>query len=85
MNKENKITQQTIMNVFMRVSSWIALPVIIGAFVGKYLDMKYGTGNLWLLTVIGFSFLISMVGIVKETNKKFKELQNTKENKYDKN
>lgn len=82
-----KSIQQSMMAVFVRVSSWIVFPVIFGAFLGKYLDVKYETGNLWLLTVIGFSFLISMIGVVKETNMTYKRILKKAEEKkeHDKN
>ncbi len=73
-DSNRKEMRQSMMAVFIRVSSWIAIPVVIGAFLGKYLDYKYGTGNIWLLTIVGISFLISMVGIVKETNKEYQRI-----------
>lgn len=70
---KNEVRRMAIL-LFSRITSWIAFPVIFGVFVGKYLDQRYGTGNFWLLTVVGFSFLISMVAIIKETNKGYKKI-----------
>lgn len=61
--------------LFARLSVWIAGPVIVGSFLGKYLDKKFDTAPIMLISVVGFSFLISMVGLVKESAKEFKKIE----------
>lgn len=53
------------MRIFSEISTWIAGPIILAVIVGKYLDNRYGAGNLWLLVLSGAAFLISAYGIVK--------------------
>jgi len=62
------------LKVTARITGWIAFPVIIGMFLGKWLDQKYGTEPWLLLATIGVSFVVSMVGLIKETLKEFKNI-----------
>ncbi len=66
--------------VFLRLSAWIAIPVVIGAFLGKWLDKKFNTEPWLFLVSIGLMFFLSMFGLIKETVKEFKTLDK-KENK----
>lgn len=44
--------------VFVKVSGYIAFPVIISSFLGKYLDEKYNTGtNTLFLVCVGIGFI----------------------------
>lgn len=70
--------------VFVKLSAWIAAPVIIGLFVGKWLDSKFGTEPWLFLAATGSAFLVSMFGIVKNTITEFKKIEkeaNDKKNK----
>lgn len=60
--------------LFTRMSGWIAGPIIIAIFVGKYLDQKYNTEPWLFLLSVGVAFLISMVGIVRDAMKAMKEI-----------
>lgn len=62
------------LRVMARVTGWIAVPVIIGMFLGKWLDQKYGTEPWLLLATIGVSFIVSMSGLIKETLEEFKKI-----------
>lgn len=62
------------LKVTARVTGWIAFPVIIGMFLGKWLDQKYGTEPWLFLATIGVSFVVSMAGLVKEALKEFKNI-----------
>jgi F0F1-type ATP synthase assembly protein I len=68
---------QPALQTFARLSGWIAFPVIIGAFLGKWLDKKYDTEPWLFLTTIGIAFLISMIGLVTNTVKEFKQIEKT--------
>lgn len=61
--------------VFGRMSGWVATPVLIALFIGRYLDAKKGTGNLWFFTFIAAGFLISVLGIYRESKKYQRSLE----------
>ena len=71
--------------VFMRMSSWIAGPIIVGLFIGKWLDSKYGTAPLIFVISITFSFLCSTFGIVKEAKRYMKTIEKEIEEKKKQN
>lgn len=52
--------------VFTKVSGYIAFPVIISSFLGKYLDHKYNTGNSLFLVCVGLGFILTVVLIGRE-------------------
>jgi len=52
--------------LFFRLSGWIAGPVIVAVFVGKWLDKKYNTGPWLFLLIVGVAFFLSMFGIVHD-------------------
>ena len=66
------------MRIFVRLSVWIVFPVLIGAFLGKWLDRKYDSAPKWFLIVIGLSFLVSMVALVKNTMAEYKKIEKKK-------
>ncbi|HAQ02791.1 TPA: hypothetical protein DEP30_02910 [Candidatus Nomurabacteria bacterium] len=66
-NKNNKIPWwRDGVIIFVKVSAYIAAPVVIASFAGKYLDQKYNTGNLLFLVLIGIAFLSTIYLIWKE-------------------
>jgi len=73
---------QPAMLMFAKLSGWIAAPVLIGVFFGKWLDRKYGTEPWLFLASAGVAFLISMVGLVIEAKKEMGKIE--KESKKDK-
>lgn len=54
------------MIIFVKVSSYIAVPIILASFLGKFLDEKYNTGNLLFYILIAFAFLTTIYMIWKE-------------------
>ena len=52
--------------IFAKVSAYIAFPVIIASYIGKFLDNKYDTGNTWFLVMIGFGFISTIYLIWRE-------------------
>lgn len=66
--------------VFLRLSAWIAAPVIVGAVLGKWLDKKFSTEPWLFLITVGLMFFVSMFGLIRETMKEFK-LVSKEENK----
>ena len=66
-NKNNKIPWwRDGVIIFVKVSAYIAAPVVIASFAGKYLDQKYNTGNLLFLVLICIAFLSTIYLIWKE-------------------
>lgn len=54
------------MIVFAKVSGYIAIPIIVASFVGKYLDEKYNTGSLMFYCLIIIAFISTMYLIWRE-------------------
>ncbi|MEA1925691.1 MAG: AtpZ/AtpI family protein [Patescibacteria group bacterium] len=52
--------------LFAKLNGWIAGPVIIALIIGKWLDDKYNIDPWSFLALIGFAFVISIIGITKE-------------------
>jgi F0F1-type ATP synthase assembly protein I len=63
------------MVLFTRLSGWIGVPVIIGVFVGKWLDRKYNSEPWLFLATVGVAFVFSMIGIVRETMQEIKRIE----------
>lgn len=74
-----KIWWQPSIQLFARLSGWIAGPVIMAVFLGKWLDRKYGTEPWLFLVTVLIAFLWSSFGIVHDTNKALKNIE--KENR----
>lgn len=71
--------------LFTKLSSWIIAPVILGVIVGKWLDKKYGTEPWLFLITVGVAFFISMFGIVRDSLREMKRIEEEeKKSKEDK-
>lgn len=77
----NNDNWQTALKIFITLSGWVAFPVIIGAFLGKWLDRKYGTEPWLFLTTLGVCFLVSMYGLIVNALKEFKKIEGASGNK----
>ena len=64
--------------IFIRISSWIAVPIIIAVYVGKYLDTTYNTSPWMFLISSGIAFVVSILGIWKNTSRYMNDIQNKK-------
>ena len=67
--------------MFAKLSGWIAAPIVIALYLGKWLDKKYDNAPWLLLTCIGAAFFISIIGLVKETVREYKKIDKLGENK----
>jgi F0F1-type ATP synthase assembly protein I len=67
--------------MFLRVSGWIALPLIISLFLGQWLDQKFSTAPWLLIVCSGIAFMFSMYGIVSNAKKEFKKIEDENKNK----
>jgi len=62
------------LRITARLTGWVGFPVIIGVFVGKWLDRRFNTEPWLFLATIGFAFLISMYGLAVNALKEFKKI-----------
>ncbi len=60
--------------MFAKLSGWIAAPIIIALYLGKWLDKRYDSAPRYLLTCIGLAFFISMIGLTKEAIREYKKI-----------
>lgn len=67
--------------IFTKVSAYIAVPIIIASFIGKYLDQKYNTGNLLFLFLVAIAFLTTIYLIWKEMKIYKKKIEKQEEEK----
>ena len=70
--------------MFLRLSVWIAVPVIIALYLGKWLDRKYQTDPWLFLGSIGVAFLISMIGLIRNTIAEYKKIEQDSQEKKEK-
>ena len=59
----------------VNVSSWIAFPVIIGMFLGQWLDRKFDTSPWLFLGTIAVCFFVSIFGLLQMAFKEFKKIE----------
>jgi F0F1-type ATP synthase assembly protein I len=71
------------LRIMANISGWIAFPVIIALYLGKWLDQKFGTSPWLFLATIAVFFLISMYGLITSTLREFKLID--KDGKINKN
>jgi hypothetical protein len=60
--------------MFAKLSGWIAAPIIIALYLGKWLDKKYDSAPRLLIICIGLAFFISMIGLTKEAVREYKKI-----------
>lgn len=66
---------QPAVEIFAQVSVWIAGPIIIALFAGKWLDKKYSSEPWLFLLCIGIAFAASSFGIVRITLNYIKKIE----------
>ncbi len=63
------------LRIAARLTGWVGFPVVIGVFLGKWLDKKFNTEPWLFLATIGFCFLVSMYGLIVNALKEFKAIE----------
>lgn len=63
------------LKIMANISGWIAFPVIIGLFLGKWLDKKYGTEPWLFLITIAVCFTVSIFGLATMALQEFKKIE----------
>jgi len=66
--------------MFLRLSVWIAAPVLLAVFFGKWLDKKFGTEPWLFLVLVGMAFLISMFVLAREVTKEYNKIEKKNNN-----
>lgn len=61
--------------LFFKLSSWIAGPIIISLFLGKYLDRVFGTDPWIFLSLTAVAFLVSTFAIIFNYTKELKRIE----------
>lgn len=69
------------LRIMLNLSGWIAFPVIIALFLGKWLDKKFNTEPWLFLATIGLAFVVSMYGLILKALKEFKRIEKEYSNK----
>lgn len=67
--------------VFGEVTGWIVVPVIVALYLGRYLDEKQGTGNLYFFGLTILAFIISCIGIALMGKRYIKMVEESKKEK----
>jgi F0F1-type ATP synthase assembly protein I len=63
------------LRIMARISGWIAFPVLIGVFLGRWLDKMFNTEPFLFLITVAVCFVISMYGLVINALKEFKKIE----------
>ncbi len=71
------------LRMFAESTGWIAIPVVGALYLGRYLDEKQSTGNLYFFGLTALAFIISCVGLSLIGMKYLKMLDTDKEKKKD--
>lgn len=71
--------------IFGRISIWIAGPLIIALFLGKWLDKHFNTKPWIFLGVTGIAFIISLTAIVRIIRAYIAKMERENKNKKNTN
>ncbi|MFA6513874.1 MAG: AtpZ/AtpI family protein [Patescibacteria group bacterium] len=63
------------LRIMARISGWIAFPVLLGVFLGKWLDRRFDTEPFLFIITVAVCFVISMYGLVINALKEFKKIE----------
>ena len=74
-NNNEKAWWQPALIMFARLTAWIAVPVVLGSFLGKWLDKKYDSEPWLFLTSVGVAFFLSMIIIIKDSLSEMKKIE----------
>ncbi|MFA6353534.1 MAG: hypothetical protein WCW93_01225 [Candidatus Paceibacterota bacterium] len=71
-----------VMFFYIKTTSWIILPLILGLILGKYIGESAGSQTLFF-GIIFLGFLITCYGIYREVKTYLKDLEKQKNKKND--
>jgi F0F1-type ATP synthase assembly protein I len=70
--------------LFLRLSAWIAAPVVMATILGRWLDGRFGTEPWLFISTVGLAFIISMVVLVKTVAEEYKKIEKDSKSKIKK-
>ena len=79
-DKKNTIWWRGAVLFFVRVSGYIAGPIIVAVLLGKFLDNYFSTGRTFFFSLIAIAFVTSLVLIVKQSKKAILDIENENKN-----
>lgn len=80
-----KALMRLALSTFAEMTVWIAGPIVGALYLGRYLDQKYETANLYFLSLTGLAFIISCVGISLVGMKYLKQINKEDNNQVEQN
>ncbi len=63
------------LGIAMKISSWIAVPVVVSLVLGKFLDKKYNTEPWIFVSLTAVAFIVTIYGIVKFSTDYIKDIE----------
>ena len=69
--------------LFSKLSAWIAVPIVIALYVGKFLDKTFNTEPFIFFALTSISFLVSTFAIYYEYTKVLKKIEAENNKKED--
>ncbi|MDD5040125.1 MAG: AtpZ/AtpI family protein [Patescibacteria group bacterium] len=73
--KPEKPWWQPGLTVFAEVTGWIAAPILVALFLGRYLDEKNNSEPWFYLGLTGIAFVISSIGIATVAIKYIRQIE----------
>lgn len=61
--------------IFAEVTGWIAVPIIMALYLGRYLDEKNNSEPWFFLGLTGVAFIISCTGMVITAGKYIRQIE----------
>jgi len=83
--KENVPWWQPGILLFVQLSGWLVVPIILSVFLGQWLDQRYNTKPWLFLATVIVAFVISMFGIVKEASQAIQQMEKLNKDNTNKN
>jgi F0F1-type ATP synthase assembly protein I len=75
-SEENKkLWWRPAMEFFGQISGWIVFPIIVALFLGRYLDNKFDRAPMFLIICVIIAFAITLFGLVRQTLKAAKKIE----------
>lgn len=63
--KDKNYWLQIGLKMFAESTGWIAFPVIAALYLGRYLDQKHNSGNLYFFSLTAVAFVVSCFGLAR--------------------
>lgn len=80
-DKNNKTSKSKVfreMMPYMNLGLQMVIPIILGAFIGKWIDEKNDTSPLWMIALSIFGIIVGMYSFFKTINDENKKKKSKK-------